>query len=187
MRAERKENQKRQIHDVGKDVTFMEINKNNIIIPVIVRESAEYFDAQFNRILRYYSEVSVSDNVLTITVPEVGYGYVLDKQNEWIRVHRPFFNYTVHESCIDILLLSINKETKELDECSLFYAVAPNRTSPITPEEYITTCKGKKLKLELKYAHIIEDDFINELGKKWLDDFKSYAKELPEIFGGEFS
>ena len=167
-------------------IPFMKINKNNITIPVIVRKSAEYFSAQFNRILRYYSEVSISDNVLTITVPEVGYGYVLDKQNEWIRGHRPFFNYTVHGSCVDILVLSINKETKDIDECALFYAAAPNRTSPITPEEYITTDEGKKLKLEFKYAHIIEGcDFVNELGKKWLNEFKSYAKESPDIFGKE--
>lgn len=164
----------------------MEINENNIIISVIVRKSAEYLGAQFNRILRYHSEVSVSDNVLTITVPEVGYAYVLGKQNEWISGHRPFFNYTVHGSCVDILILSINKETKDIDECALFYAVAPNRTSPITSKEYITTDDGKKLKLELKYAHIIEGvDFVNELGKKWLNEFKSNAEAFPDIFGGE--
>ena len=163
----------------------MNIDKNNIIIPVIVRKSAEYFGTQFNRILRYHSEVSVSDNVLTITVPECWNGYVLNKQNEWIRGHRPFFNYTVHGSCVDILLLSINKETEDIDECALFYAAAPNRTSPITPEESIITGDCKKLKLELKYAHIIEEDFVNELGKKWLNEFKIHAKALPDIFGGE--
>ena len=161
----------------------MEINKNNIIIPVIVRKPVGHFGTQFNRILRYYSEVSVSDNVLTITVP--GNEYVLYEQNEWISECRPFFNYTVHSSCADILLLSINKETKDIDECVLFYAAAPNRTSPITPEEYIITGDCKKLKLELKYAHCIEGYFVNELGKKWLNEYKSYSKESPDIFGGE--
>ena len=163
----------------------MEINKNNVIIPVIIRKPDVYLGIDYNRAFMYHSEVSISDNALTITVPEVGYSHILHKQNEWISGHRPFFNYTVHTSCADVLILSINKETKDIDECALFYGVAPNRTSPITPEEYIETDDGKKLKLEFKYAHCIEDDFVKGLAVKWFTKFKSHAKELPDIFGGE--
>ena len=163
----------------------MEINKNNIIIPVIIRKPDEYLDIMYRRIIRYHSEVSISDKTLTITVPEVGYGDILCRQNKWISCHRPFFNYTVHSSCADILLLSINKETKDIDDCALFYAVAPNRVSPITESEYITIDDTKKINLEFKYAHCIEDDFVKEIAANWLNKFKTHAKKSPDIFGGE--
>ena len=175
-----------------------EIDQSKRIIPVVVRYpvlSNPFVKSEYNKkmcdymkILQFYSNnvaVFPDDNKLTIMVPELVNHPIMDMQNNWIKTSDcGEYNYGTGYTSADILIIFINNENEEpeFDRAILCYGVEPFPKRILTKDDYMKSTYSKPMMLNLEFrCHCIEDKFIDDMAKDYINRYKKFAIDMKGI------